>query len=279
MKKLTLRRIAVSLALGATLALGGAVAWAQSAPVAQPAQGRQHTPIAFSATSAQGAISRFVLGPMGRVQGVVLDSGKIVMLGRHGDRAAQSLGLGARIQVQGYASAQSPNTIMGATVRDASGNVLVQPNPRMIQRFTQQPGAQGGPGAQQPGGFGHGRRGMHAGRGFGHGRRGMQGGPGAQGGQGRMAMMRQHMATLPQRTASGTVQTLLVGPRGNIRGVLLQDGTSVAFDRSLSQAAAQQSLAVGQRLAVQGRGDQYARGVALFAERVTFANGQTVATQ
>ncbi len=270
MKKLNVRRLAVSLTLGATLALGSVIAWAQTAPVAQPTQA-QPAPVAFSAATTQGAITRFVLGPMGRVHAVVLDSGKIVMLGHHGDRAAQSLSIGSRIQVQGYASAQAPNTIMGATVRDASGNVVVQPNPRMLQRFTQQPGAAG---AQQPGGWGHhGGRGMHRG----HGRH-QQGGPGAQGAQGpqgRRAMMQQRMASLPQRNASGTVQTLLVGPRGHIRGVLLQDGTSVTFDRSLSQAATQQRLAVGQTLAVQGRGDQYARGVALFAERVTFANGQS----
>jgi hypothetical protein len=201
---------------------------------------------------------------MGRVHAVVLDSGKIVMLGRHGDRAAQSLGVGARIQVQGYASAQAPNTILGATVRDASGTVLVQPNPRMIQRLTQPAG--------QPGAFaGHGRGWMHRGH-----RPGMQG---QHGPRGRLAMMQQRMAQLPQRNASGTIQTVLVGPRGHIRGVLLQDGTSVTFNRSISQAATQQRLAAGQTLSVQGRGDQYARGVALFAERVTFANGQTAAAQ
>lgn len=270
MNKQLLRRIAISLTLGATIALGAMAASAQTLPSAQPAQ-QQPAPVQFSATSAQGAIARFVLGPMGRVHAVVLDSGKIVMLGRHGDRAAQSLGVGARIQVQGYASAQAPNTILGATVRDASGNVLVQPNPRMIQRLTQ-PGAQG-----QHGPFGgHGRRGMHAGRRHGG---AMQGGPGAQGHQGRVAMMQQRMAQLPQRNASGTVQTVLVGPRGHIRGVLLQDGTSVTFNRSIAQAATQQRLAAGQTLSVQGRGDQYARGVALFAERVTFANGQTAAAQ
>lgn len=270
MNKQLLRRIAISLTLGATIALGAIAASAQTLPSAQPAQ-QQPAPVQFSATSAQGAIARVVLGPMGRVHAVVLDSGKIVMLGRHGDRAAQSLGVGARIQVQGYASAQAPNTILGATVRDASGNVLVQPNPRMIQRLTQ-PGAQG-----QHGPFGgHGRRGMHAGRRHGG---AMQGGPGAQGHQGRVAMMQQRMAQLPQRNASGTVQTVLVGPRGHIRGVLLQDGTSVTFNRSIAQAATQQRLAAGQTLSVQGRGDQYARGVALFAERVTFANGQTAAAQ
>lgn len=278
MNKQIVRRIALSLTLGATIALGAIVASAQSLPTAQPAQ-QQPAPVQFSATSAQGAISRFVLGPMGRVHAVVLDSGKIVMLGRHGDRAAQSLGVGARIQVQGFASAQAPNTILGATVRDASGTVLVQPNPRMIQRFTQpagQPGAQGPQGQHR--GFG---RGMHGGRGHGRGMHGpgMQGAQGPQGHQGRGAMMQQRMAQLPQRNASGTVQTLLVGPRGHIRGVLLQDGTSVTFNHAISQAATTQRLAVGQTLSVQGRGDQYARGVALFAERVTFANGQSAAAR
>jgi hypothetical protein len=267
MKRMHIRPYAVSLVLGALVALGGSSAWAQGLQSIQPAQGQlQRAPIAWTPTSTQGAIRRFVLGPMGRVRAVVLDNGKLIELGRHGDRAAQSLGVGARVQAQGYASAQAPDTLVGATVRDASGAVLVQPHPRMIERLTQQPGAQGGWGP-------HGRGGMR-----GHGRFG-RGQPDARGPQDRGALLRQRIAQLPQRSASGTVQTLLVGPRGHIRGVLLQDGTSVTFDRALSRAATQQRLTVGQTLSVQGRGDQYARGVALFAERVTFANGQTVAAQ
>ncbi len=265
---MNIRRIILSLSLGTTLALTGAIASAQTisdaGPVAQPsAQSVQRMPVTFSPTSLQGAISRFVLGPMGRVHAVVLDSGKVVMLGRRGDRAAQSLGVGARIQVSGYASAQAPNTILGATIRDASGNVLAQPNPRMIQRMT------------QPGGM---QAGRHHGGGMrrGHGRHAEA--QGAQG-HGRRAAMQQRLAQLPQRNASGTVSTVIVGPRGHIRGAVLQDGTSVMFNRQLAQAATQQQLAAGQRLSIQGRGDQYAQGVALVAERVTFANGTTVAAQ
>ncbi|MBL8683113.1 MAG: hypothetical protein JNK05_28355 [Myxococcales bacterium] len=266
---MNIRRLILSLSLGTTLALGGAYAAAQTLPNAQPVvQQPQRTPIAFTQTSLQGAVSRFVLGPMGRVHAVVLDSGKVVMLGHHGDRAAQSLGVGARIQVSGYSSAQAPNTILGATIRDASGNVLVQPNPRMIQRLTQPGGMQGHHG-------GHGR-GMHR-------RHAMQGPQGAQGpqgqGHGRRFAMQQRLAQLPQRNATGTVSTVIVGPRGNIRGAVLQDGTSVMFNRQLARAATQQQLAAGQRVTIQGRGDQYARGVALVAERVTFANGTTVAAQ
>lgn len=271
---MNIRRLILSLSLGTTLALGGAYAAAQTLPNAQPvAQQAQRMPITFAQATTQGAIARFVLGPMGHTHAVVLDNGKIVMFGRRGDQTAQSLGVGARIQVSGYASAQAPNTILGATIRDASGNVLVQPNPRMIQRLTQPGGMQGPHG-------GHGR-GMHRG----HGRHGGQGPQGAQGPQGphargghRQAMM-QRLASLPQRNATGTVSTVIVGPRGNIRGAVLQDGTSVMFNRQLAQAATQAQLAAGQRVTIQGRGDQYARGVALVAERVTFANGTTVAAQ
>jgi hypothetical protein len=262
-----LPRIAVALSLGVTMALSGAYAFAQSLPSAQQPQAQQPA-ITFAPATAQGAITRFVLGPMGRVHGIVLDSGQLVTLGRDGDRAAQSLGVGARIRAQGYASPQAPTTILAATVYDSSGNVLVQPNPRMVQRLT------------QPGGM----RGMRGMRGM-HGRHGMrgQGQPGAQGQPGmhrgghggRFAMMQQQLASLPVRSASGTVQTLLVGPRGHIRGAVLQDGTSVHLPPSLSQAAAQQRLAVGQSLTVQGRGNQYARGVSVMAERLTFANGAT----
>ena len=83
---------------------------------------------------------------------------------------------------------------------------------------------------------------------------------------------------LPVRSANGIVQTLISGPRGHVRGVLLSDGTSVMFSRDLARAAAAQGLAVGQTLRVQGRGDQYARGVAMLAQQLTFANGVTVAS-
>ncbi len=259
--------------LGAAVALAvsliGGSAFAQSAPnglgpVAQPvvqAPRQQRAPVQFAPANVQGNVVRFVLGPMGRVRALVLNTGAVVMLGHDGEAVATRAGVGSAIRAQGFASTASPTTIMAATIMDASGAVISQPNPRALARVQGQPpqGMQGGM-----------QRGMH------HGRRGFARGQHAGRGHRGQAMAR--MQQLPMRSANGTVQTLIAGPRGHVRGVLLSDGTSVMFSRDLSRAATAQGLAVGQTLRVQGHGDQYARGVAMLAQQVTFANGVTVAS-
>jgi hypothetical protein len=211
---------------------------------------------------------------MGRVRAMVLDSGAVIMLGHDGEAVATRAGVGARVRASGFVSSASASTIVAATIMDASGNVISQPNPQAIARMQQrqmqpmQPG-QSGPVTQpmQPMQPGQGPGMMHAGRRHRHGQ-----------GMGRMHQMQQRIQALPIRVASGTVQTLIAGPRGHLRGVLLSDGTSVTFDHQLSRAAQAQGLAVGQNLRVQGHGEQYARGVAVMAQQVTFANGVTVAS-
>ncbi|MDP3277719.1 MAG: hypothetical protein Q8Q09_21225 [Deltaproteobacteria bacterium] len=264
-RKNTLRKLTLAVA---TLALGltGSVAMAQSLSQGPSAQGAEmahgrrgegrhnRTPIAFSPTSAQGTISRFVVGPMGRTQAIVLSSGHIVHLGRHGDESSARLAVGATVRVSGFAAASAPLSVMGATVSDTSGNVIVQANPRAIARFS---GTAAAPAAGQ-------HPGRHQGRGMRQGHHGEH-----------MAAM----AALPARSARGTVQTLLVGPRGHVRGALLSDGTSVFFGRGLHRAASDNNLAVGQLLVAEGRGNQYARGASVMAERVTFANGVTVTAE
>lgn len=320
MNKISSRKFASKSSIAAVVALAismiGGVAAAQSLPTA-PSQGpgmqqgmqqgmrhgrghgrhaQQGPAVQFAPAAAQGTVARFAVGPMGRVRAMVLDNGSVVMLGHDSESVATRAGIGSRVRVQGYASPQAATTIVGATIYDASGNVLSQPNPRQLARLQNQgpnavPGQPGQPGqAAQPGvpggwhehdGEDDGHEGRDHARGEHQGRRHGGQGPQAQGhrgGQGQRGAMMARIAQMPARSAQGTVQTLIAGPRGHVRAVLLNDGTTVTFDRQIAQAAQAQGLAVGQVLRVQGHGEQYARGVAVMAQSVTFANGVTAAS-
>lgn len=76
------------------------------------------------AAQASGTITRFIEGRGGRVRAFELSDGTVVRA--HG--AAETLRVGQAVSVSGFTRPDAPNRrIMRATVRDASGNVLLQP--------------------------------------------------------------------------------------------------------------------------------------------------------
>jgi hypothetical protein len=77
-------------------------------------------------------------------------------------------------------------------------------------------------------------------------------------------------AKLAPITAAGRVQALLAGPKGGVRAILLDDGTTanVAGAESLG-------LKVGDKISVTGKGGTYAQGKALRVKTITLPNGET----
>lgn len=129
MKKLTV----ASLALALVAVVGSA--FAQQPPAPSP-EGRgacaghrgQHGPRGErQAAEASGTIARFVEGREGRVRGFVLADGTTVRT----RRGAEALRVGQAVRVSGFTFANAPERmIFRATVRDASGNVLIEPPAR-----------------------------------------------------------------------------------------------------------------------------------------------------
>lgn len=76
------------------------------------------------AAQASGTITRFIEGRGGRVRAFELSDGTVVRAWG----AAETLRVGQAVSVSGFTRPDAPNRrIMRATVRDASGNVLLQP--------------------------------------------------------------------------------------------------------------------------------------------------------
>jgi hypothetical protein len=200
-----------------------------------------------------GTITRYIVGPMGHVRGFVLDNNAVVMIHRRGgDALAQQAPVGQAVRVEGFAHPSNPQVIHRATVYAANGALLVAPPPFPHAGVPFVPGAPGAPGAQVPPRGPGGRRAMRM-----H----------------RRQMMMARLAQLPPRTASGTVQTVVAGPRGGVRALLLSDGTSVFLHPGLTRALRQRGIQQGETVRASGRGNAYPQGPSLIAEQLTFADG------
>lgn len=239
MKKLSIASLSLSIVFGALAAF---------------AQAPSPTPPAAAQT--RGAVSRAIVGPMGRLQGVQLQDGSVVML-RHADpAAAQRLMPGTSVQVEGFARPGAGTTVYRrATVRDASGNVIVA--------------------APQGGAMG-----AH-GRGHGRGCRGEEGaagerGPRAEGRRGMHGARFAQLQALPVMDASGPVRSVIAGPRGGVRTLLVGDDTTVVVPRGLGRALAERGVRAGERVQVRGRGGRYPQGASVIAERITLGDGTTL---
>ena len=163
-------------------------------------------PAAHTPTTVTGTISHYILSPTGRVRGLVLNGNTVAFLHGAGARGLPARAApGTTVQVEGYVVAGQRATIHRATVRDADGHVLFStPTPiatHATPRLTASARA---------------RR-----------------------DRARTARL-QHLEQLPTMTVSGTVQTILSNARGDVHGVLLADGTTVAvmgrLGREISRA-------------------------------------------
>ncbi|MFO0625211.1 MAG: hypothetical protein U0325_06290 [Polyangiales bacterium] len=129
MKKLTVASIA--LALVAVVSSAFAQPPAGPAPEARGAcqghRGQHGARGERQAAEASGTIARFVEGREGRVRGFVLADGTTVRT----RRGAEVLRVGQSVRVSGFTFANAPERwIVRATVRDANGNVLLEPPAR-----------------------------------------------------------------------------------------------------------------------------------------------------
>lgn len=241
----------------ASLFLGLATAVASVPALAQPAgpqgQAPQQQPAPMAQVTVSGTVAHYIVGPAGHVRAIALMDGTVVWLhGRSGDLLTPQLPVGNAVRVEGLAAPGRPMQIRHASVYAANGALLVAASSPMQQ----QPGAQG---QQQPGGM-HGRW--------------RQMDPAAR--QARRAEMQARLAQLPARSAQGTVQTVITGRRGMVRGLLLSDGTSVFLRGPLAHALAQRGVRVGESVRAAGRGNAYPQGASVLAEQLTFADGTVV---
>lgn len=240
MKKLSLASLSLSLLVGAV------TAFAQTPP------SPDHPEHRGVAAQTRNTVSRAIVGPMGRVQGVQLQDGSVVML-RHADPAAvQRLRPGTAVQVDGFTRPGAATTVYRrATVRDASGNVIVAPP---------EPGAMGAHGRHGRGGGCRGEGGPQGEAGY----RGMRGERFAQ------------LQALPAMDASGPVRSVIAGPRGGVRTLLVGDDTTVMVPRGLARPLAERGVRVGESVRVHGRGGRYPQGASVIAERITLGDGTTL---
>jgi hypothetical protein len=226
---------AVALALAA---LAPHAALAQSTSHAAPAA---MVPAAHTPVHTSGTLSHYILSPLGRVRGLVLDGSTVVFL--HG-RAAQSMpsqaSPGAVLEVDGYALSGQRSTIHGATVRDVNGHVLLA----APLASTDHPPP---PDATRRARLDRVRN-----------------------------QARSRLEQLPSVTVSGTVQSVLRDRAGNVDGVLLSDGTSVAVGRRLGRQLRAHGLRTGDALRVTGQGRNYPAGESVQAVDVQFSDGVSV---
>jgi hypothetical protein len=244
------------LTLAATVALGlGSFAFAGTASaqsfIAPQQAVAPHAEMQFTPAHAEGTVARYIVGPAGHVRGFQLDTGAVVMTrGREGDALAQQLPAGQTVRVDGFTANGNTQMLRRATVHGADGAVLVAPRQALAQ------------GAMEAAQAGH--AGFQAHRSWTRRDPEMR------------ARMIAELEQLPMRNASGTVSTVLTGPRGHVNGVLLSDGTSVFFTHMMSREIQHRGIRVGEAVRVAGRGGAYPHGASLLAEQMTFANGGAI---
>lgn len=225
--------------LAATIAAGtGGVAIAQNAATYDPAQ--------LPATT--GKVAQYSLTPRGDVDGLILQDGtevhfpphlgtQLVFVAKPGDSVTIH-GLKAR-NVAMVMAMQVTNDGTSKSVTDAGP--AGGPPPREERGPGRGPGGPG-PVAGGPPGMGHGPEGR---------------GPDARG-LGRDG---------PVLTAQGVIKAQLHGPRGDLNGVLLQDGTIVRLPPPEAQSR-EAALAVGKTIFVSGGGTESALGKVVAARMI-----------
>jgi hypothetical protein len=192
----------------------------------------------FSGTrvNVAGEVGRYVVGPLGHVRGFILKDGTTVML--H-DTAGDAMAKTVAVGESIRVEGLSPAT--------SGGKVIFRPTVSGMHGVVVSPPA---------------------------GRGGRGGDPAAR--QQKKAEMRAELAKLPAVSASGTVQSVIPGRRGQVEGVVLTDGTSVFLRHGLVKAMGARTIRVGDRIASTGKGAVYPLGTSVLAGSVTFADGTRI---
>lgn len=217
--------------------IGGSVAYA-----AQPTDGPLYDPAQLP--SFKGRVTQYDLTPRGDVAGLILDGNTEVHFSpRQSTLLVATVKPGDMVTIHGLKARTIPMIKAMSITQDATGQSVVESHD----------GPRFGPGGP---GFGGGREGGHFWpHWFGHG-----------------PAMPPHGAPPPpppggdatELSASGTVKLQLHGPRGELDGVLLDNGTEI----HLPPPAAEQlgdALAVGKPVAVKGFGSKTILGTAIEA--------------
>lgn len=229
MKHPTLR-IAL-LATGLLTAGGMGAAFAQRATLYDPAQ----------LPAIKGKVTQYDLTPRGDVDGLLLDDGTQVHFPPHlGTEIVAVIKPGDAVTVHGLKARALPLVQAMSVTADASGKTVQDDGPPGGPHGMRPPGGPGGPGP-----MGHG-----------------PGGPGGPGPMGHGLMGRGE-----PMTAQGTVKAALYGPRGDVNGVLLDNGTIVRLPPPEAARLGDQ-LKAGQTVAVRGHGFSNNLGTVVMARAI-----------
>ncbi len=230
-----LRTSTRSLLLAATLAVAAAgAATAQNAAVYDPAQ----------LPAFKGRVAQYSLTPRGDVDGLILDDGTEVHLPPHlSTQLVFAARPGDAVTIHGLKARELPMIQAMSVTNDASGVTVVDNGPPAPR---DRPGPEGGPMQRMRAMLGMGPEAHDGPR-----------GPGKHGMADRGTAMED----------SSTVKMPLHGPRGELNGALLADGTIVRLPPPAAQRMAGQ-LAAGQAVFVRGFGASSPLGKVIAARAI-----------
>lgn len=208
-----------ALAVGALAQTPPAPAAPPAPPVAAPLAPAQPTFDVNQLPATRGTVRYFTLTPRGDVDGFLLADGTQVHVPPHlSTQLVAAVRIGDTVTVRGLHAAAAPMVAAMAVTGDANGQTVVDLGPA------------GGPGARPDRGPGPGR------------------GPGAP-----PPPPRSETVPGPVSEVSGKVITLLHGPRGEVNGAMLEDGTALRLPPPEADRLAAM-LTPGQTLVAQGPG-------------------------
>lgn len=247
--------------LAATIAAGtGGVAIAQNAATYDPAQ--------LPATT--GKVAQYSLTPRGDVDGLILQDGTEVHFPPHlGTQLVFVAKPGDSVTIHGLKARNVPMVMAMQVTNDATSKSVTDAGPAggPPPREDRGPGPNGPERGRGPGGPGPvaaGQPGMDRGPDG----RGPEGrGPEGRGPEGRVPEGRGPDRDGPVITAQGVIKAQLHGPRGDLNGVLLQDGTIVRLPPPEAQSR-EAALAVGKTIFVSGGGNESALGKVVAARTI-----------
>ncbi|MGI4799482.1 MAG: hypothetical protein ACRYG8_36690 [Janthinobacterium lividum] len=234
--------------LAATIAAGtGGVAIAQNAATYDPAQ--------LPATT--GKVAQYSLTPRGDVDGLILQDGTEVHFPPHlGTQLVFVAKPGDSVTIHGLKARNVPMVMAMQVTNDATSKSVTDAGPAggPPPREDRGPGPERGRGPGGPGPVAGGPPGL--------GQPGMDRGPDGRGPDAR-GLDRDGTVL----TAQGVIKAQLHGPRGDLNGVLLQDGTIVRLPPPEAQSR-EAALAVGKTIFVSGGGNESALGKVVAARTI-----------
>ncbi len=234
--------------LAATIAAGtGGVAIAQNAATYDPAQ--------LPATT--GKVAQYSLTPRGDVDGLILQDGTEVHFPPHlGTQLVFVAKPGDSVTIHGLKARNVAMVMAMQVTNDTTSKSVTDAGPAggPPPREERGPGAERGRGPGSPGPVAAGQPGV--------GQPGMDRGPDARGPDARGPDR-----DGPVIKAQGVIKAQLHGPRGDLNGVLLQDGTIVRLPPPEAQSR-EAALAVGKTIFVSGGGNESALGKVVAARMI-----------